>query len=118
MSAAAVTITSLDAAARIPQRLEAINVSRNFFAAYTGISAAELSRYFTGKKRLDNETSEKMEADLQDLEWAAGVFNGPLQLVQENPGRYRNFVKAAQEMKEIGELTRLLNAVHEAAENR
>jgi hypothetical protein len=106
-TATAVTITTLDAAARIPHRLDKIGVSRNFFSEYTGVPAAELSRCFTGKKRLENDLSKKLEDDLKELEWAADWFF-PFQIPTQEAWRVRNFVRACLQMKEEARTRRAL----------
>ena len=98
------TIPSLDPAARIPQRLEAIGVSRNFFAEYVGASAADLSRCFSGKKRLDNELALRLENALVELENLARLFS-PTPVKFDDPEAIRRLAKSARGMDSLTALS-------------
>jgi hypothetical protein len=87
-------VGSLDAANTLPVRLERIGVSRNFFAEYCGVSAADLSRCFTGVKKLDNQKSLKLDAALRELE-SLVEFCSPMPLRFDDVDQIRSLVRGS-----------------------
>ena len=69
-------MTSLDTPRRsvsphvaiIIHRLDALGISRNFFAPLVGVSTALLSQYFTGVKQLPNDAAARFEETVNSLE--------------------------------------------------
>ena len=71
MAAAAIVIDSVgsfDAVRTIPRRLRALNMPQSFFAKWTNVSTAELSRLLNGDKAMSGYQAEKFYQALDELE--------------------------------------------------
>lgn len=69
------TAGSLDITRRIPQRLDALGASLNFFGRCVGLSSSEISNLFSAKKRLSGEKAKVLLSMVDDLEMLQRVFD-------------------------------------------
>jgi predicted transcriptional regulator len=68
------SLPTFDAARVISARLEAIGVSKNFFATLVGVSSGEISHYLSGKKNIGGARTIQFDAMVRSLENLTELF--------------------------------------------
>jgi hypothetical protein len=92
---------ALTQAAALSARMNQMNVTQAFLAAYIAISQGELSKVLAGVRATDSDRVRQITTALDDIEWMLTLLN-PLRppMGTEDGWRVKNFINALRDYRE------------------